>query len=293
MDVRPRSAQKRRQHAAASDESDDSNEDDWTAPSEASRSASSGTSGQVDTLSDSSNHVNFQSGLSEEPHPLQRTPFSSWESFHAFLNEYSAQTYQSFRVRTNNKVEERNKKIKKASSRAPLIPLEWGMYNKTLVCTHAGTFKSRGKGKRARQESRATRCGAQINACIRVINNKPDDPEFALCVTTAKLAHNHRLDRMTHQQYASVRTALPTRVVDTVDILRKAGAKKKRILEYILENADNSVEIRDVHNLVRKLKERETAETTSKVRMKTWLTEFREEPGNIGRIFVGNRGDKV
>ncbi|KAI9998187.1 hypothetical protein PInf_002522 [Phytophthora infestans] len=276
MDVRPRSAQKRRQHAAASDESDDSNEDDWTAPSEASRSASSGTSSQVDTLSDSSNHVNLLSGLSEEPHPLQRTQFNS-----------------CFRVRTNNKVEERNKKIKKANSRAPLIPLEWGMCNKTLVCTHAGTLKSRGKGKRARQESRATKCRAQINACVRVINNKSDDPKFALCVTTAKLAHNHRLDRMTHQQYASVRTAPSTRVVDTVDILSKAGAKKKRILEYILENADNSVEIRDVHNLVRKLKERETAGTTSKVRLKTWLTEFREEPGNIGRIFVDNRGDKV
>ncbi|KAI9985425.1 hypothetical protein PInf_004783 [Phytophthora infestans] len=259
MDVRPRSAQQRRQHAAASDESDDSNEDDWTAPSEASRSASSGTSSQVDTLSDSSSHVNLLSGLSEEPHPLQRTQFNAWESFHAYLNEYSAQTYQA-----NNKVEERNKKIKKANSRAPLIPLEWGMFNKTL-----------------------------INACVRVINNKPDDPEFALCVTAAKLAHNHRLDRMTHQQYASVRTALPTRVVDTADILRKTGAKKKRILEYILENADNSVEIRDVHNLVRKLKERETAGTTSKVRLKTWLTEFRGEPGNIGRIFVDNRGDKA
>ncbi|KAG1704982.1 hypothetical protein DVH05_005008 [Phytophthora capsici] len=95
------------------------------------------------------------------------------------------------------------------------------MYNKTLVCTDAGTLKSQGKGKRARQESRATKCGAQINACVCVINNKPDDPEFVLCVTTARLAHNHRLDRMTYQQYASVRTALPTRVVKTLVCARK------------------------------------------------------------------------
>ena len=90
-----------------------------------------------------------------------------------------------------------------------------------------------------------------------------------------------------------MRTTLPPRVVNTVDILRKAGAKKKRILDYILDNADNSVEIRDVHNLVRRLKGREAAGTTSKDRMKTWLQEFTEEPGNIGRIFVEKRGDRV
>ncbi|KAE8897292.1 hypothetical protein PF006_g4714 [Phytophthora fragariae] len=200
---------------------------------------------------------------------------------------------ESFRVRINNKVEERNKKIEKEDSKVPPIPLEWEMYNKTLICTHGGTFKSRSKGKRARQESRATKCGAKINVCDCVTNKKSDYQVFALCVTRAELPHLHKLDPTTYQYYASVRTSLPARVVDTVDILRKAGAKKKRILEYILENAGNSVGIRDVHNLVQRLKEREAAGTTSKERMKTWLKEFSEEPGNIGRIFVEKRADRV
>ncbi|KAE9246814.1 hypothetical protein PF004_g4616 [Phytophthora fragariae] len=145
------------------------------------------------------------------------------------------------------------------------------MYNKTLICTHGGTFKSRSKGKRARQESRATKCGAKINVCDCVTNKKSDYQVFALCVTRAELPHLYKLDPTTYQYYASVRTSLPARVVDTVDILRKAGAKKKRILE---------------------LKEREAAGTTSKERMKTWLKEFSEEPGNIGRIFVEKRADR-
>ncbi|ETN10416.1 hypothetical protein PPTG_10555 [Phytophthora nicotianae INRA-310] len=74
-------------------------------------------------------------------------------------------TNQSFRVRTNNNVGERNNKIAKMKTRDPLIPNEWIVYNKTLVCTYAGKYKPRGKGKRPRQEVRTTQCGAQV--CIR------------------------------------------------------------------------------------------------------------------------------
>ncbi|ETN00144.1 hypothetical protein, variant [Phytophthora nicotianae INRA-310] len=151
---------------------------------------------------------------------LGQTQFDSWESFHAYLNAYMAQTYQSFRIRTNNKVQERNRKIKKQNATAPLIPEEWIWYNKTLVCTHAGSYKTRGKGKRPRQEVRSTECCAQINACVRVVNGSTHDPVFALCVTTAKLQHNHPLTLSNYEQYSSVCTALAPSRVETVDVLR-------------------------------------------------------------------------
>ncbi|ETP28621.1 hypothetical protein F442_22096 [Phytophthora nicotianae P10297] len=95
---------------------------------------------------------------------LGQTQFDSWKSFHAYLNKYMAQTYQIFRFRTNNKVQERNRKIKKQNATAPLITEGWIWYNKTLVCSHAGKCKTRGKGKRPRQEVRSTECCAQV--CI-------------------------------------------------------------------------------------------------------------------------------
>ncbi|ETO77710.1 hypothetical protein F444_07122, partial [Phytophthora nicotianae P1976] len=160
-----RRAPKRRHHATGSDESDNSNsEEEWTMPSRGASIHTSDTSSQFDTKSsrgDEGDDTTDTSVSQTLAPPLERTQFDSWESFHSYLNEYSAMTNQSFRVRTNNKVGERNKKIAKMKTSAPLIPNEWIVYNKTLVCTHAGKYKARGKGKRPRQEVRATQCGAQ------------------------------------------------------------------------------------------------------------------------------------
>ncbi|KAG1707072.1 hypothetical protein DVH05_026268 [Phytophthora capsici] len=185
MDRTARQALKRRHHATASDESDDDSEgEEWTMPSRGSSANTSDTSSQFDTQSsrddvgDIATDAVVYQALAP---PLERAQFDSWESFHSYLSKYSARTYQSFRVRTNNKVEERNKKIAKLKTGAPLIPSEWIVYSKTLICTHAGKYKSRGKGKRPRQEVRSTLCGAKINACVRVVNGNADDPVFSLC----------------------------------------------------------------------------------------------------------------
>ncbi|ETK76398.1 hypothetical protein L915_17191, partial [Phytophthora nicotianae] len=66
-----------------------------------------------------------------------------------------------FRLRTNKKVGERNAIIQHTGSDSTPIQETWVWYAKTLVCTHAGKYKSRGKGKRARQESRSIECPAQ------------------------------------------------------------------------------------------------------------------------------------
>ncbi|GMF44606.1 unnamed protein product [Phytophthora fragariaefolia] len=79
--------------------------------------------------------------------------------------------------------------------------------------------------------------------------------------------------------------------LQTVNVLRKAGAKKTNILKFITDNSNSNPKPQDVHNLVRKLKTRENdcGPTTSAQRLKKWMAGFGEVPGDVGRIFV----DKV
>ncbi|EGZ12000.1 hypothetical protein PHYSODRAFT_416517, partial [Phytophthora sojae] len=107
--------------------------------------------------------------------------------------------------------------------------------------------------------------------------------------------HNHKLTKELYDQYASVRTAIAPAVLQTVDVLRKAGAKKSGIRKNILDNTDCKPTNRDVHNLVHRLKKRENAlgRTTSAQRLKAWMAEFGEADGNVGRIFIDRSGEKV
>lgn len=82
-------------------------------------------------------------------------------------------------------------------------------------------------------------------------------------------------------------------MLETVDELRKAGAKKKNILKFIQEHSKCSPSIRDVHNIVQRLKAREQSSSTSSQRLKKWMVEFCEEPGNVGRIFIDPTVGKV
>ncbi|KAG6968649.1 hypothetical protein JG687_00003661 [Phytophthora cactorum] len=64
---------------------------------------------------------------------------------------------------------ERNKQIKNVqNSPSEHIPDEWQVYAKTIICTHGGKHRYRGKGKRPRQEVRPMGCTTQINAGVQV-----------------------------------------------------------------------------------------------------------------------------
>lgn len=129
-----------------------------------------------------------------------------------------------------------------------------------------------------------------INACVQVKDESV--PSFVLRITTARLIHNHHISKHTFNQYPHNRTALEPEVISTVNELRKAGAKKKRILKYIHDNSACNPSNQDVHNLVRRLKKQGSTATTSTKRLKKWMMEFSEEPGDVGRIFVDSVNDK-
>ncbi|ETL84015.1 hypothetical protein L917_16109 [Phytophthora nicotianae] len=202
---------------------------------------------------------------------------------------------------------------------SPLLPDVWENCSKTFVRTHSGRCKPRGKEKRKRLQSRAMECGAyvlswvllvaaghtepqlgtqlpswaswvSINACVQVKGGSA--PTFVLGITTARLVHNHHINKHKLNQYPHNRIALEPDVVYTVNELRRAGVKKN-ILKYIHENSACNPTNQDVHNLVRTLRKRENTSTTSAKRLKKWMIEFSEEPGNVGLIFVDSVHDKT
>ncbi|KAI9995002.1 hypothetical protein PInf_011887 [Phytophthora infestans] len=173
MELRGRETRKRRQPAGASggsvSEDSDNVSESWCVASQASRGGKSDTSSHFETAESrtSSEAAGAQSDSHTLPSDstvassLEQTQLDSWEAFNDYLEKYSSRPFQNFRIRTVSKVVDRNRKITQTKSTAALIPVEWKQYNKTLICTHAGTFKSRSKGKRPRQESRAMKCRAQ------------------------------------------------------------------------------------------------------------------------------------
>ncbi|KAG1687537.1 hypothetical protein DVH05_004786 [Phytophthora capsici] len=235
-----------------------------------------------------------------------------------------------FRVRTNTTVKRRNTDIRNKNSKAPEIPSDWEYYAKTLVCTCFGKYKSKGSSKRPRQETRLSDCKAQvrygfkfyfcsgsfgfvralrvllsqlailtlinpaqINACVRLVDKAKH--EFAVCITKCNPVHNHVVNRQTFYRFSSIHKVLDDGVVESVDMLRKAGAKHKNIMKFIIENTDANPSIQDVRNMVRSLKQSENVRGSrnSAKRLKTWMQEFCEAPGNIGRIFVETMQTKV
>ncbi|KAE8962698.1 hypothetical protein PR001_g29626 [Phytophthora rubi] len=169
-----RSAVRQAARGASGDDGSDSSycppadidsEEEWEdSASSASSHASQPKQGRTESLGHPRTpRVADEEELEVAPPPLTKREFGSWGELEDYLSEYSTASYQSFRVRTNNKVSARNKKIKESRSTKPLVPEKWVFYGKTFVCTHAGKYNARGQGKRKRQQSRALECEAQVS----------------------------------------------------------------------------------------------------------------------------------
>ncbi|GMF23179.1 unnamed protein product [Phytophthora fragariaefolia] len=118
---------------------------------------------------------------------------------------------------------------------------------------------------------------------------------FAVRITKCKLEHNHSLTEVGFKSHPLNRISLDASGLKTVDELRKAGAKKISLLKFIKDNSSSNPMAQDVQNLVRKLKagENEQGRSSSAKRLKKWMTDFGEIPGNVGRIFVDDVAGKV
>eukprot|EP00644_Phytophthora_capsici_P017041 jgi/Phyca11/130286/e_gw1.92.127.1 len=71
----------------------------------------------------------------------------------------------------------------------------------------------------------------------------------------------------------------------TVRTLHRAGASRKRILEYITENTHAETTMKDIHNLVNRLKRESYAVPTIKERTRGILEDFVSKQGNLTRVY--------
>ncbi|KAF1316812.1 hypothetical protein FI667_g15208, partial [Globisporangium splendens] len=187
--------------------------------------------------------------------PLEKLVFDTWEDFHAYLLEYGQRTSQLYSVRSATPSSRRNNLLnkKKVPQTQKLIPEQFVHYVKTITCTHGGKPRPRSTGLRPNHQHRAIECPAQINACVK----KDGQGIWKVHVTNQHAWHNHDINEAIYNGYPEVRNALGADVLATVNILRKAEAKRKKILEYIVENTPHKPKMKDVHNLLSKMKKKD------------------------------------
>ncbi|RLN71879.1 hypothetical protein BBJ29_003957, partial [Phytophthora kernoviae] len=244
--------------------------------------------------------------LHEVP-PLERRVFDTWKEFHQFMETYARRTFQLFRKRTSTSVKLRNRRMgerakarqkqspteSEAAESVSLIPEQYGNYSVTLVCTHSGSFVSRGTGRRSRQDVRATRCNVQVNACLKLVD--PQCNRYQVTVTRALLTHNHRVDEETYRQYSNTRVNLPDALLNCVELMRKTGMKPRDVRTYIMENSSCAPTLKDVKNMLQRLRTQEDAALVNTDPPQSQLDDLQPTDQNIdvGAIPTCTLQDKV
>ncbi|KAE9266489.1 hypothetical protein PF001_g30459, partial [Phytophthora fragariae] len=240
-----------------------------------------------------------------------------WEALRAYIKEYQAATHQIFRQRTSTSVAKRNREISSqtrsgSSGSTPpsrnrgegsdidagnvceatatngevpelLIPEEFKNFWIKLVCTHGWKRKSRGKGIRKSYFEKTTGCKASIKAGV-VWND--DTHAFMVRVTGFDVIHNHTVSKAVFENHVSNRRVEDPNILSFVDELQSAGSKPKLILQYLRKKTGKNVTLRDVHNMVSKMKEERRGGVTTEERLEAVLRGHCESRGNRATVFV-------
>ncbi|KAG3094685.1 hypothetical protein PI125_g16503 [Phytophthora idaei] len=248
-------------------ENSEAKSDDLFGSSDSSCSAETNASTICDAGKDGGD-VTAQDDLVSVP-KLDVMTFDDWEELESYIKIYS--------VRTATPVSTRNQKIKDGRSFCDPIPADMKFYNKTYVCTHAGKPRQQpnGTSHRPNQYSRRIGCKAQINACVRKSN------DWEVCITKQIVTRNHDVGTEVYQSYHEVRQIDDAELLSGVRTLYRGGANRKRILEYIGENTTVQPAMKDVHNLVARLKRETYAFPTIEERIASILGDFVIGKGNF------------
>ncbi|KAG3003331.1 hypothetical protein PC120_g19163 [Phytophthora cactorum] len=181
---------------------------------------------------------------------LDRKVFESWDVLEAYLRTYSRRTFQINLVRTNTPAHKRNQRINENMSAYTLIPEEVQFYNKTY-----------------------------INACVQ------DTGNWEVRITKQVTGHNHVVSSEAYQTYHEARVVSDDEVIATVQTLHRAGANRKRILEYIVESTTVVPQLKDVHNLVARLQQGTYGFPHIEDRIRAILEDFASQEENIARVY--------
>ncbi|KAE9281796.1 hypothetical protein PF008_g27793 [Phytophthora fragariae] len=200
------------------------------------------------------------------------TTFGSWLDFH--------EVFQAYQVKTSRGLLKRQGK--KQRKKEQFLSEEWGQYSKTLVCTHGQPYHSRGKGRRKHEKVRGTECSDRVNARVKatLVNS------WVLRVKVSG-SHNHDLNEHVWDEYSGNRTMKDAGLQQDVEVLRKAGATAKGILQYLRERTGKKTKLKDVHNMIQRQRVKTQAGLNDAQRALAVLDEFcRQNGGNSAEIVV-------
>ncbi|OWZ17478.1 hypothetical protein PHMEG_0008582 [Phytophthora megakarya] len=257
-------------------------------------------------MSDSEPERQVPSSSSWSCAPVNVEWHHDWEAFHAYMTEYQANTHQIFRQRTSTSVQKRNREILAQArlsdateecsdgSSGRVIPDEFKNFWIKLVCTHGWKRKSRGKGIRKAFFDKSTGCKANIKAAV-VWNDKAS--AFMVRVTNFDVTHNHNISKAIFANHVSNRRVDDPTILAFVDELQAAGSKTEA--DHAVSSEENrrcnlvsdmrtgkNVTLRDVHNMVAKLKEKRRGKATTEERLEAVLRGVCEGRGNRATVFV-------
>eukprot|EP00644_Phytophthora_capsici_P005188 jgi/Phyca11/96162/e_gw1.1.1783.1 len=105
-------------------------------------------------------------------------------------------------------------------------------------------------------------------------------------VTGSNPVHNHRVDEASYDNHPSVRRVEDPVLLAFVDVLQSAGSKPKRIVQFLREKTGQNVTLRDVHNMVARMRERRRGTDTVEQRLETRLRDFCTGKGNRAAVYV-------
>ncbi|KAG6947819.1 hypothetical protein JG688_00015379 [Phytophthora aleatoria] len=134
---------------------------------------------------------------------------------------------------------------------------------------------SRSKGKSHNCFVKSTGCQAQL--AVSVVWDATRS--FHVKITQQKTAHNHSLGAGAYGNHPANRCVDDDAVIDFVNELQAAGAKKKRILQFMRKKTGKHVILREARNLVAKLKEARLGSTTVESRLEAGVRGFCSRKG--------------
>jgi hypothetical protein len=121
-----------------------------------------------------------------------------------------------------------------------------------------------------------------------------DGDAYILKVSVHNAGHNHHLGPKPFKRLHQNRLNLATKEVATVDMLRKVGLSRRKILRFIWDNTNSEPNMVNVHNLMVKLKHQEDAGMTLSDRVAETLDRFCEKDRcAVGHVEMDRQGDKV
>ncbi|KAE9151682.1 hypothetical protein PF006_g4051 [Phytophthora fragariae] len=215
---------------------------------------------------------------------IEKRYFATWADFFKHLEVYQDETHQVFKKRTSTSVKARNKTLAERDKITPTteIPEAFEKYYCRLICTHGWSRASRSAGKRDSYFSMSTKCEAQLSVTVVWAG----EMGFRVKVTQQITSHNHTLGQRVYANHPSNRRIDDPEVIDFVDELQAAGAKNKLIMKYLRQRTGKQVTLRDVHNLVAKLRDTRRGATTVESRLECCLRDFCSQTGNAAAIYV-------